>query len=160
MVCYTRNHHSGRSRRAIYILAFTINARIYGLRLSLGSVGDCCDNAMIESFWGRMQTELLNRKIWTTIVELSMEITDCIENFHNTRRRRSSLAKLTPTEYETTNQSHLQLASARPSCEGHFIWHINRGHSNSIKLLVIFSPQKAWVSGKTSRKCPSRPELT
>jgi len=38
---------------------------------------------MIESFWGRMQTELLNRKSWTSVVELSMEMADYIENFHN-----------------------------------------------------------------------------
>ena len=35
-----------------------------GLVPSMGSIGDCYDNAMIESFWGRMQTELLNRKRW------------------------------------------------------------------------------------------------
>jgi len=65
---------------------------------------------MIESFIGRMQTELLNRKTWTTIVELRMQMADYIENFHNTLRRPSSLAMLTPTEYETTNQSQLQLS--------------------------------------------------
>ncbi|MDE0975345.1 MAG: integrase core domain-containing protein [Candidatus Nanopelagicales bacterium] len=84
--------------------------RNYGLKLSLETVGDCYDNAMIESFWGRMQTELLNRKTWTTVVELSIEMADYIENFHNTRRRHSSLAKLTSTEYETTNQSQPQLS--------------------------------------------------
>jgi len=89
--------------------AFTSNVRNYGLKLSLGSVGDCFDNAMIESFWGRMQTELLNRKSWTTVIELSMAMADYIENFHNSRRRHSSLAMLTPTEYETTNQNQLQL---------------------------------------------------
>jgi putative transposase len=57
-----------------------------------------------------MQTELLNRKTWTTAVELSIEMTDYIEKFHNTRRCHSSLAMLTPTEYETTNQSQLQLS--------------------------------------------------
>jgi len=89
--------------------AFTSNVRSYGLKLSLGSVGDCFDNAMIESFWGRTQTEQLNRKSWTTAVELSMAMADYIENFHNTRRRHSSLDMLTPTEYETTNQTLLQL---------------------------------------------------
>ena len=87
--------------------AFTSNVRNYGLKLSLGSVGDCFDNAMIESFWGRMQTELLNRKSWTTAVELSVVMADYIENFHNTRRRHSSLDMLTPFEYETTNLNRL-----------------------------------------------------
>ena len=86
------------------------NVRNYGLKLSLGTVGDCYDNAMIESFWGRMQTELLNRKTWTTVIELSMEMADYIENLHNTRRHDSSLAMLTPTKYETTNQNQLRLS--------------------------------------------------
>ena len=42
--------------------AFTRRARKSGLAPSMRSVGDCFDNAVIESFWGRMQTELLNRK--------------------------------------------------------------------------------------------------
>ena len=37
----------------------------------MGSIGDCYDNAVIESFWGRMQTELLNRKRWKTRIELA-----------------------------------------------------------------------------------------
>ncbi len=90
--------------------AFTSNVRNYGLKLSLGTIGDCHDNAMIESFWGRMQTELLNRKSQTTVVELSMAMADYIENFHNTSRRHSSLAMLTPIEYETINASQLQLS--------------------------------------------------
>ena len=90
--------------------AFTTNVRNLGLKLSLGTIGDCYDNAMIESFWARMQTELLNRKSWTTVVELSMAMADYIENFHNTRRRHSSLDMLTPTEYETTKLDQVQLS--------------------------------------------------
>jgi len=65
---------------------------------------------MIESFWGRMQTELLNRKTWTTVVELSMAMADYIENFRKTSRRHSSMAMLTATEYETINTTSLQLS--------------------------------------------------
>jgi len=90
--------------------AFTSNVRNCGLKLSLGTIGDCYDNAMIESFWGRMQTELLNRKSWTTVVELSMALADYIENFHNMRRRHSSLNMLTPIEYEKINPIQLQLS--------------------------------------------------
>jgi transposase InsO family protein len=56
---------------------------------------------MVESFWGRMQVELLNRKRWKTRIELATALHDYIELFHNTRRRHSSLGMLTPTEYET-----------------------------------------------------------
>lgn len=55
---------------------------------------------MIESFWGRMQVELLNRKSWKTRIELASAIHDYIELFHNSRRRHSALGMLTPTEYE------------------------------------------------------------
>jgi len=44
-----------------------------------GSVGDGLDNAMMESFWSSMQTELLNRKEWKTRLELSNAIFDYIE---------------------------------------------------------------------------------
>jgi len=42
--------------------AFTHRAQQSGLMPSMGSVGDCYDNAMVESIWARMQVELLNRK--------------------------------------------------------------------------------------------------
>ena len=72
----------------------------------MGSVGDCYDNAMIESFWARMQTELLDRHRWNTRVELANAIFEYLEIFHNRRRRHSALGWLTPIEYEklhTTN---------------------------------------------------------
>lgn len=47
--------------------AFTQRAIDSGLLPSMGSVGDCFDNAMIESFWSRMQVELLDRKRWHSV---------------------------------------------------------------------------------------------
>jgi putative transposase len=69
----------------------------------MGSVGDAYDNAVIESFWGRMQVELLNRQRWRTRIELANAIFEYIEIFHNRRRRHSSLGMLTPIEFELTN---------------------------------------------------------
>lgn len=66
----------------------------------MGSVGSAYDNAMKESFWGRMQVELLNRKMRKTRIELTNSIHDYIKIFHNIRRRHSSLNMLTPAEYE------------------------------------------------------------
>jgi putative transposase len=80
--------------------AFTERARASGLVPSMGSIGDCYDNAMIESFWGRMQTELLNRKRWKTRLELANAIFEYLEIFHNRRRRHSAIGMLTPIEYE------------------------------------------------------------
>jgi len=84
--------------------AFTDRAHASGLVPSMGSIGDCYDNAMIESFWGRMQTELLNRKRWRTRLELANAIFEYLEIFHNRQRRHSALGMLTPIEYELSNQ--------------------------------------------------------
>ena len=83
--------------------AFTERARQSGLVPSMGSVGDCYDNAMIEASWSRMQIELLNTRRWKTRVELANAIFEYIEIFHNRRRRHSSLDMLTPIEYEKLN---------------------------------------------------------
>jgi transposase InsO family protein len=60
---------------------------------------------MIESFWGRMQTKLLNRKRWKTRIELANAIFDYLEIFHNRQRRHSALGMRTPTEFELLHQS-------------------------------------------------------
>lgn len=79
---------------------FTRRVQESGLVASMGSIGDCYDNAVIESFLGRMQTELLNRKRWKTRIELANAIFEYLELFHNRRRRHSALGMLTPIEYE------------------------------------------------------------
>lgn len=81
---------------------FTERARRAGLLPSLGSVGDPYDNAVAEAFWGRMQTELLDRQRWRTRIELANAIFEYIEGFYNRRRRHSSLDWLSPVEFETT----------------------------------------------------------
>ena len=57
-------------------------------------------DAVIESFWARMQVEVLNRRRSRTRLELSNAIFECLEIFHNRQRRHSSLGMLTPVEYE------------------------------------------------------------
>jgi transposase InsO family protein len=83
--------------------AFTERARQSGLVPSMGSIGDCYDNAMIEAFWSRMQVELLDTRRWKTRVELANAILEYIEVFHNRRRRHSALGMRTPIEYELLN---------------------------------------------------------
>ena len=84
--------------------AFTRRALDSGLMPSMGSVGDCFDNAVIESFWSRMQVELLDRRRWRTRVELANAIFEYLEIFHNRQRRHSALGMLTPVEFETRHQ--------------------------------------------------------
>jgi transposase InsO family protein len=54
----------------------------------------------MESFWGSMQVELLNRQRWRTNLELAVAIADYIEHFYNSTRRHSALGYLTPREFE------------------------------------------------------------
>jgi putative transposase len=88
--------------------AFTTRAKQSGLVPSMGSIGDCYDNAVIESFWSRMQVELLDRHRWRTRIELANAMFDYLEVFHNRRRRHSALGWLTPIEFE--NQTSITVA--------------------------------------------------
>jgi putative transposase len=81
--------------------AFTDRAKATGLLPSMGSVGDCYDNSMIESFWSRVQIELLDRQRWTTRIELANALFDYLEIWHNRQRRHSRLGMLSPIQFET-----------------------------------------------------------
>ncbi|WP_165774334.1 IS3 family transposase [Mycolicibacterium sphagni] len=78
-----------------------------GLLGSMGRVASAFDNAMIESFIGSMQIELLDRRIWNTRTELATAIFEYIEAFYNPVRRHSALDYHSPIDYErlhtTTN---------------------------------------------------------
>ncbi|MGA8679486.1 MAG: IS3 family transposase [Acidimicrobiales bacterium] len=56
--------------------------------------------APMESFWGSLQIELLDRQRWRTNLELAIAIADYIEHFYNPARRHSALGYLTPKEFE------------------------------------------------------------
>lgn len=72
-----------------------------GILPSMGSVGDCYDNAMMESFWGTMQLELLDSRTWKTRRELANAIFEWIECWYNPKRRHSSIGMRSPAEFET-----------------------------------------------------------
>ncbi len=80
--------------------AFTERARDDGLLASMGSIGDCYDNSMMESFWSRMKVELLDRKKWNSRIELANAIFEYLKIWHNRRRRHSRLGWLTTIEFE------------------------------------------------------------
>ena len=91
--------------------AFTNRARQAGLAPSLGSIGDPYDNAVAESFWARLQVEVLNRRRWNTRIELANAIFEYIEGFHNRRRRHSALGWASPLEFENVHTSTGQVTS-------------------------------------------------
>ena len=67
----------------------------------MGSVGDCFDNAVIESFFGCLQIELLNARTWDTRDQLAQAIFEWTEAWCNPRRRHSYFDMLSPIDYET-----------------------------------------------------------
>jgi putative transposase len=88
--------------------SYTQNLKHHELLGSMGTIGDCFDNAPMESFWGSMQIELLNRQSWMTYVELATAMADYIVNFYNSLRRHSSLGYLTPDEFEALPSNKTQ----------------------------------------------------
>jgi putative transposase len=81
-------------------LAFGQQARAAGIAQSMGSKGDCFDNAVAESFFATLKKELINRRSWPSKAELRTEVFDYIEVFYNRERRHSTLGQRSPAEYE------------------------------------------------------------
>lgn len=81
--------------------AFGQRLRAANLLPSMGTVGDCFDNAMMESFWGTMQLELLDTKQWSSRDELANAIFEWIECWYNPNRRHSSIGMHSPVTFET-----------------------------------------------------------
>jgi len=92
-------HHSDQGCQYTSI-AFGKHCRRAGVRPSTGSVGDCYDNAMAESFFATLECELLDRYSFKTQREARMAIFDFIEGFYNPKRRHSGLGMLSPVNYE------------------------------------------------------------
>ena len=81
-------------------LAFGQQARAAGIAQSMGSKGDCFDNAVAESFFATLKKELINRRSWPSKAELRTEVFDYIEVFYNRERRHSTLGQRSPADYE------------------------------------------------------------
>ena len=71
-----------------------------GVRPSMGTVGDCFDNAMCESFFATLECELLDRMTFRTRVDARREVFEYIAGWYNTHRRHSALDYASPIEHE------------------------------------------------------------
>jgi transposase InsO family protein len=70
---------------------------------SMSRKGNCWDNAVVESFFGTLKTELIYRDKWLTRRQVRSAVVDYIESFYNRRRRHSTLGNISPVEYEETH---------------------------------------------------------
>ena len=97
-------HHSDQGTQYTSI-AFGHRCKELGVRPSMGSVGDCYDNALCESFFATLECELLDRNSFRSHAEARMAIFDFIEGWYNPQRRHSSLDYLSPARYEQRFQA-------------------------------------------------------
>ncbi len=103
-------HHSDQGCQYTSI-AFGSRCREAGVRPSMGSVGDCFDNAMCESFFATLECELLDRHRFATQTEARIAVFDFIEGWYNTHRRHSALDYDSPMSYERRHESALEAAA-------------------------------------------------
>jgi transposase InsO family protein len=76
------------------------------VRLSVGRRGQCWDNAVAESFFATIKTELLDRRAWPTRVGAHQAIFEWIEGWYNTRRLHSTLDYRSPAAYEASGYTN------------------------------------------------------
>jgi len=92
-------HHSDQGCQYTSI-AFGKRYKEAGVRPSMGSAGDCYDNALCESFFATLECELLDRQRFRTQAEARMAIFEFLEGWYNPHRRHSGAGNLSPMEYE------------------------------------------------------------
>jgi putative transposase len=92
-------HHSDQGSQYTS-LAFGLRCKAAGVRPSMGSVADCYDNAMCESFFATLECELLARRRFKTQVEARMAVFTFIESWYNPHRAHSALSYRSPIDFE------------------------------------------------------------
>ena len=100
-------HHSDRGSQYASI-AYQRALKQHGIAVSMSRRGECYDNAVAESFFGTLKTELIHRQTWPTHASARSAIHDYIELFYNRKRRHSTLGYRTPAEFE----AHYELAAS------------------------------------------------
>lgn len=97
-------HHSDQGCQYTSI-QFGLRCKEAGVRPSMGTVGDCYDNAMCESFFATLECELLQKTKFKTRAEAELIVFEFIEGWYNPHRRHSSLDYYSPIEYEQKYQA-------------------------------------------------------
>jgi putative transposase len=92
-------HHSDQGSQYTSV-AFGFTCHQHGVVPSMGSVGDCYDNAMAESFFATLKTERVHRRSYRTRNEAIDDVFTWIEGWYNPHRRHSALDNLSPNTFE------------------------------------------------------------
>jgi len=97
-------HHSDQGCQYTSI-AFGNRCTEMGVRPSMGSAGDCYDNALCESFFATLECELIDRSTFRSHPEARIAIFRFIEAWYNPHRRHSALSHLSPVNFERRSLS-------------------------------------------------------
>lgn len=92
-------HHSDRGSQYT-ARQYRQELTTHGVQCSMSRPGNCWDNAVVESFFASLKTELIYRRRFQTRQEAQTAIFAYIEGFYNRRRRHSTLGYLSPVEFE------------------------------------------------------------
>jgi transposase InsO family protein len=72
----------------------------HGIEASMSRTGNCYDNAVVESFWGKLKTEMVYHERFTTKAQARAAVFEYIEMFYNRGRLHAALEYLTPEAFE------------------------------------------------------------
>ena len=72
----------------------------HGIQCSMSARGNCYDNAVVESFFGLLKRERVNRVRYRTRDEARADVFDYIECFYNRKRRHGYLGNISPAAFE------------------------------------------------------------
>ncbi len=72
----------------------------HGIECSMSSSGNCYDNAVVESFFGLLKRERVNRVRYRTRDQARADLFDYIEVFYNRKRRHGYLGNISPADFE------------------------------------------------------------
>jgi putative transposase len=92
-------HHSDRGSEYCSI-DYQAELRRHGVRISMSGKGNCYDNAMVETFFKTLKSELVWRSVFHTRAQAENAIARYIDGFYNPVRRHSALDFLSPAQFE------------------------------------------------------------
>jgi len=92
-------HHSDRGSQ-FCSLAYQAELRRHGLQISMSGKGNCYDNAMVETFFKTLKSEMVWRTVFQTRAEAQMALARYIDGFYNPVRRHSALGFVSPAQFE------------------------------------------------------------
>ena len=92
-------HHSDRGGQYTSD-AFRAELAKHGIECSMSSAGNCYDNAVVESFFGLLKRERVNRVRYRTREEARADLFEYIEVFYNRKRRHGYLGNISPDDFE------------------------------------------------------------